>query len=164
METDREPGSLDTDAVVVRTMKEADLDDVVVIDAHATGRRRPDYFELMLRRSLKESNLQVSLVAELDERTVGFIIGSLYYGEFGVVEPAATIDCIGVDPLVRGRSVGKALMRQLRLNLAALRIGTIRTEVPWDDFELLAFFKSEGFAPSSRLCLEVCLDPTNPAP
>jgi ribosomal protein S18 acetylase RimI-like enzyme len=111
---------------------------------------------------LKDSNLQISLVAEIEGRTVGFVIGSVYYGEFGVVEPAAAIDAIGVDPQFRGRKVAKALMRQLRLNLGALGISKIRTEVSWDDFDLLAFFQREGFTPSKRLCLERSLDPTEP--
>jgi ribosomal protein S18 acetylase RimI-like enzyme len=162
METPAEPGVLETDAVRVRNLEEGDLERVVAIDAEATGRRRPDYFGLLLQRALEKSNLQVSLVAELDERVVGFLMSSVVYGEFGVVEPAATIDAIGVDPEYRGRHVARALMRQLRLNLSALRIATVRTEVSWDDFELLAFFKHEGFAPSGRLCLEMPLDPTAP--
>ncbi|UCE03027.1 MAG: hypothetical protein JSW67_02190, partial [Candidatus Latescibacterota bacterium] len=65
-------------------------------------------------------------------------------------------------PEFRGRSVGHALMRQLKLNLGALRIVSIRTEVSWEDLELLAFFKREGFALSNRLCLETRVDPTAP--
>jgi len=48
-----EPGTLETDSVLVRTMREGDLEAVVSIDAAATGRRRPRYFELMLQRALK---------------------------------------------------------------------------------------------------------------
>lgn len=155
-----EPGILETDAVLIRTMREEDLDAVVAIDAAATGRRRPQYFRLMLQRALKLAGLQISLVAELDGHVVGFLIGSLYYGEYGVAEPSASIDAIGVEPRFRGHHVGKALMRQLRINLGALRITTLRTEVAWENFELLSFFKSEGFAPAERLCLECTLDPT----
>lgn len=162
MEPVEEPGVLETDAVVVRKLTRADLDDVVRIDAAASGRRRPDYFELMLRRSLDESRLQMSLVAELEGRTAGFVIASLYYGQFGVVEPTATVDAIAVDPAWRGRSVGRALMRQLGMNLGALRIHKFRTEVSWDDFDLLRFFRRSGFRPSTRLCLEREIDPTDP--
>ena len=157
-----EPGALDTDSVVVRSMRKEDLDTIVHIDALATGRRRPEYFELMMKRALQESELQVSLVAEWDGLPTGFLIASIYYGEFGLVEPAATIDAIGVDPDYRGRAVGKALMRQLRMNLSALRVTTLRTEVSWDDFDMLAFFRAQRFRPSKRLCLEVELDPTQP--
>jgi ribosomal protein S18 acetylase RimI-like enzyme len=153
-------GVLETDSVLVRTMREDDLDAIVAIDAAATGRRRPRYFELMLQRAVTQATLQISLVAELDDRVVGFVIGTLYYGEYGVAEPSASIDAITVSSDYRGKKVGKALMRQLRLNLSALRITTLRTEVSWQDLDLLGFFKSQGFALSSRLCLERILDPT----
>lgn len=155
-----EPGVLETDAVVVHTMRESDLEAVVAIDAQSSGRRRPRYFELMIQRAVKDAALQVSLVAELEGLRVGFLIATLYYGEYGVTEPSASIEAIGVDPRSRGRHVGRALMRQLRLNLGALHIATLRTEVAWDDLDLLGFFKREGFLPAARLCLECHLDPT----
>jgi GNAT superfamily N-acetyltransferase len=155
-----EPGILDTDRTVVRLMNERDLEAVVKIDAAASGRRRPRYFQLMLERAVKQAALQVSLAAEVDGRVAGFAIVSLYYGEYGVSEPTASLDAISVDPANRGQHVGKALLRQLRVNLSALRVTTLRTEVSWDNFDLLAFFKKEGFSPSRRLCLECALDPT----
>jgi ribosomal protein S18 acetylase RimI-like enzyme len=164
MEADEreQPGVLETDAFLVRAMRGDDLEAIVAIDAVAAGRRRPRYFGLMLERALGQASLQISLVAELGERVVGFVLASLYYGEYGVMEPSASIDAIGVALGFRGRHVGKALMRQLRLNLGALHISSLRTEVSWDDFELMAFFKSEGFAPSGSMCLERKLDPTEP--
>jgi ribosomal protein S18 acetylase RimI-like enzyme len=159
---DMEEGVPETDTVLVRTMREDDLNAIVAIDAAATGRRRPRYFELMLQRAINQAGLQISLVAEVEDRVVGFVIGSLYYGEYGVVEPSASIDAVSVAPRFRGKKVGRALMRQLRLNLSALRITTLRTEVSWNNFDLLAFFRSQGFKPSTRLCLECALDPTRP--
>ncbi len=156
------PGISETDSILVRTMTETDAEAVVTIDAAATGRRRPRYFETMLQRAVKQAGMQISLVAEIDRRVVGFLVGSLYYGEYGVMEPSASIEAIGVHPDFRGRNAGKALMRQLRLNLGALRITTLRTEVDWDNFALLGFFQKEGFAPAKRLCLECSVDPTAP--
>jgi len=150
------------DAIVVRTMSEDDLEAVVAIDATETGRRRPSYYAKLLRRALSDTDLLISLVAEAEGRIVGFVVATLFYGEFGVVEPSATIDAIGVDPRWRRQRVGQVLMRQLRLNVGALRIAILRTEVEWDDFDLLAFFQREGFAPSRRLVLECPLDPTAP--
>jgi len=161
-ERELEPGILETDAILVRAMQEKDLNAIVAIDAQASGRRRPSYFELMLQRAIKQASLQISLVAELEGRVVGFLIGSVYYGEFGVVEPTASVDAIGVDSRYRGHRVGRAMMRQLRNNLGALRISTLRTEVDWDNFDLVAFFRSEGFSPAPRLCLETLVDPTSP--
>ncbi len=155
-----ELGELEIDEILVRSMQEGDLSAVGAIDAASSGRRRPRYFEVMLHRAITQAGLQISLVAEVDKCVVGFVIGSLYYGEYGVVEPSASIDSISVSPDRRGKHVGKALMRQLRLNLGALRITTLRTEVSWDNFGLLAFFRNQGFQPSKRICLECDLDPT----
>jgi ribosomal protein S18 acetylase RimI-like enzyme len=143
------------ETVTVRNLQHTDLPDVVRIDAVASGRNRPAYFELMLMRALNFAGLQMSLVAEIDGQIVGHLIVSLYYGEYGLTEPTASVDAIGVHPEFRGRGVGRALMRQFRSNAAAIGVGIVRTEVEWDDFELLGFFKSEGFAPAKRICLEV---------
>lgn len=161
-ETNDQPGVLETDAVLVRAMTEKDLAAVVAIDVAATGRRRPSYFELMLQRALKLSGMQVSLVAELDGKVAGFLVGSLFYGEYGVLEPSAALETIGVDPTCRHRHVGQALMRQLRMNLGALHITSIRTEISWDDFQLGGFFQKQGFHPAGRICLECSIDPTAP--
>lgn len=40
----------------------------------------------------------------------GFVIGSLYCGEFGVPEPSATIDAIGVHAEVQRRPVTKGMI------------------------------------------------------
>ncbi len=161
--TPDEPGTLETDAVLVRSLKLSDLDALIEIDATESGRRRPAYFEQMVERAVQKADFQASLAAELDDRTVGFVLATLFYGEYGLAEPSASIDAVGVLPEYRGKRVGRALMRQLLLNLAALRIQRVRTEVPWNNFDLLAFFERNGFAPAGRVCLERQLDPTAPA-
>jgi ribosomal protein S18 acetylase RimI-like enzyme len=156
------PGVLETDEVLVRSLFEADLEALIEIDAAASGRRRPMYFERMVEHAVRKAEFQASLAAERDGRTVGFVLATLFYGEYGLTEPSASIDAIGVLPEYRGRRVARALMRQLLLNLAALRIQRVRTEIPWNDFDLLGFFERHGFAPAARLCLERELDPTAP--
>ena len=148
--------------IIIRSMREGDLDAVVAIDAASSGRQRPHYFRRMLERTVKEADFQISLVAEVEGVVAGCAIATLFYGEYGVMEPAASIDAIGVLKGYRRQHVGQALMRQLRLNLSGLRIESVRTEVLWDDFELLRFFKSEGFKPGTRICLERSIDPTQP--
>ncbi len=152
----------EVEQVTVRSMRESDLPEIVRIDCVAFGRPRPHYFEVLLLRSLKVTGLQISLVAEVEGRVVGYLVASLYYGEYGIAEPTASIDAIGVDPEVRRKRVGHALMRQFQSNVAAIGVTKLRTEVEWDDFDLLGFFAREGFAPAKRLCLEVQIDATKP--
>jgi len=143
------------ETALVRTMLASDLDDVVRIDAHGRGRRRPRYFEIMLQRAVHLAGLHVSLTAVVDGTVAGYLIGSLYYGEYGITEPSASIDAIGVASSMRRQRVGHALLRQFRRNVAALGVTTIRTEVDWNDFDLMPFFHGEGFVPSTRICLEL---------
>ncbi len=145
------------DLVLVRNLRADDLDLLVAIDAAATGRRRERFLALKVKQAFTDSGIAASLVAELDDHVVGFVLARVYYGEFGVVEPAAVLDVLGVHPDYRGRHVASALVDQLRTNLLGLGIPTLQTEVRWSSPELITFFQHEGFTLAPRLCLDLDL-------
>jgi len=147
-------GPLARDRIPVRSMQASDLNALIAIDRRITGRDRKRYFERKLDEALHESDVRVSLVAELDDTPVGFIMARVDFGEFGHMEPAAIMDTIGVDPDYRDRGVGRALLSQLLVNLMTLRVEKIRTELDWTDRELLGFLDRCGFKPSPRLCFD----------
>ncbi|MBI5366084.1 MAG: GNAT family N-acetyltransferase [Planctomycetes bacterium] len=149
----RDPGTTGLEGVVVRDLAPADLESVVRIDARASGRRRREYYERKLAEVTRDTGIRISLAAECGGTFAGFLLGRLYYGEFGLPEPTAIIDSIGVDPDLRGKSVGRALLAQLETNLRAIGIDTIRTEVEWNHLDLLGFLGAHGFAPAPVLCL-----------
>ncbi len=146
-------GPLARDRVPVRSVAERDLQALIAIDRRITGRDRSQYFERKLADALHESDVRVSLVAERDGIVVGFIMARVDLGEFGRVEPAAVLDTIGVDPDYRNLGIGRALLSQLLVNLATLRVECLRTEVDWRDRGLLAFLDRCGFHPAQQLCL-----------
>lgn len=141
--------------VVVRLIAAGDLERLVKIDAALTGRTRRAWYEGRLRRALSNTDVHVSLAAELDGTLVGAVMGVLNYGEFGLAEPVAVLDTLLVDPAHTGSGVGRALMLQLMRNLGALRVERVRTEVGWDEQRLLGFLAHAGFVPVPRLVLEV---------
>jgi predicted N-acetyltransferase YhbS len=147
-------GVLPTDAVNVRDLRASDLAAIVRIDRASTGRPRQEYYDAKVRSVLTEPKLRTSLVAELDDHAVGFLLAHVHYGEFGRAEPVAVIDSLGVDPGYRKRHVGQALMRQLMMNLHALRVERVETQVDGSQLDLLAFLATSGFRPASRVCLE----------
>lgn len=155
--SDLEPGLLETDAVEVRNLRSSDLDWVVRIDRQYSQRTRSEYFRKKLVEADEDTGVRISLAALIDGEPVGFLTGRLYYGEFGRPEPVALIDSIGVDGARAGQHVGGALMRQLTMNLRALGVDRVQTQVDWDQGDLIAFFRREGFLLAPRLCLELSL-------
>lgn len=145
------------DLVLVRNLRPEDISAITSIDAAAVGRRRDRFLALKMKQAFADTGIAVSLAAEVDDHVVGFLLARLYYGEFGVVEPAAVLDVLGVHPGYRGRHVAAALVDQLRTNLLGLGITTLQTEVQWGNPGLLAFFQHEGFALAPRLCLDLDL-------
>lgn len=152
-ELDREPGTLETDSVQVRDLRADDLDWVVRIDSQHSGALRREYYKVKLAEVAKDTGVRISLAASVKGEPAGFLMGRLYYGEFGHPEPVAILDSLGVAKAFAGQSVGKALLRQLEMNLAGLGIERLETQVEWDRLELLGFFRKAGFEPAARLCL-----------
>lgn len=150
-------GPLARDRIPVRAMKADDLHALIAIDRQIVGRDRSLYFERKLAEVLLESDVRVSLVAELDGRPAGFIMARVDLGEFGRVEPTAVMDTIGVDPDYRNVGIGRALLSQLLVNLGTLRVERVRTEIDWLDRTLLSFLERFDFKPSQQLCFDLDL-------
>lgn len=149
-----QPGTLETDHVEVRNLKAEDLDWVVRIDSQHSGKQRKEFYKVKLAEVAKDTGVRISLAAYVKGEPAGFLMGRLYYGEFGQPEPVAILDSMGVSTVFTGQKVGAALMRQLEMNLSGLGIERLQTQVEWDQIELLKFFQRAGFKPAARLCLE----------
>ena len=139
------------DTCDVRAMSTADLPEIVRIDRGITGRDRSAYIGRKLTEAMNESGVRVSLAARLDGAVVGFVMARADLGDFGRTDPTAVLDTIGVDPEYEHQGVGHALLSQLFLNLAALRIERVETVVAPRDLALLGFLYDMGFAPSQRV-------------
>jgi len=151
-------GEGESESLTVRTLAPGDAARLVRIDQRLTGRNRSAWYEGKLKRALAESDVRISLGAELDGFLVGAVLGSLHYGEYGQPEPIAILDTILVDPDCAGRGVGRALLENLTRNLRAFGIDRLRTEVAWDEHELNRFLGRAGFVPAPRLVLELRLE------
>ncbi len=149
--------NLENTEVEVRRLLPADLKSVIDVDAALLGKARPDYYTMKLQQALAESGIQVSLAAEIDGLLVGFLLARVYYGEFGSTEEVAVLDSLGVHPEFANRGVGQGMFEQLQKNLQVLGIKQIRTEVSWDNQEMLSFFQKHNFVPGKQLCLELDL-------
>jgi len=139
------------DIADVRLLTAKDIDDVVRIDRHVTGRDRRAYVQHALDEALRESGVRISLAARIDGVMAGYVMARADLGDFGRTEPVAVIDTLGVSPEYAHRGIGHALLQQLFLNLDALRIERVETVVAVQAIPLLHFFLDTGFAPAQRL-------------
>lgn len=144
---------LSIDRFAVRSLRADDLAALVRIDRHNAGVERAEYLRRKVDEALAESAIQVSLVVEDDGRPGGFLFARVDQGAFGVMEPVARLDTLDVDPRCARHGLGEALLYRLLLNLRALGVERVETEVAWDAFGLLAFLRHAGFAPAPRLAL-----------
>ena len=145
--------ALSRDAFPIRSLRGDDLDDIIRIDAKLTGHNRRDYFQAKLNEVMVESGVRVSLVAEIDDHPVGFIMARVDFGEFGRTETTAVIDTLGVNPGHGHRGIAHGLVSQLMINLGALHVERIRTRVGWNNYKLLDFLEHQGFRPAQQLVL-----------
>jgi len=82
-ELNQEPGSINTDHIEIRTLKADDLDWVVNIDSQHFQRHRREYYRVKIAEGENDTGLRISLAATIKGEPAGFLMGRLYYGEFG---------------------------------------------------------------------------------
>ena len=140
--------------VKIRTLRKEDLDAIVEIDERVLGESRRNYWERKLELMNNKAS-QISLVAELEGKVVGFILGDISGWEFGVPETIGWIDTIGVEPAYQKKGLATALARELVQNLKSFGVKTIYTLVSWNDWDLLQFFHAMGFSRGDMINLEL---------
>ena len=145
--------ALSRDQFLIRSMRSDDLDAIIRIDAKLTGRNRRDYFDAKLKEVMVETGVRVSLVAEIDDSPVGYVMARVDFGEFGRTETTAVIDTLGVNPGHAHNGVAQGLLSQLMVNLGALHVERIRTSARWNNHQLLGFLGQQGFSPAQQLVL-----------
>jgi predicted N-acetyltransferase YhbS len=138
----------------IRFLSKEDLDAIVEIDESVLGERRKDYWEKKLRL-MNEKPSQVSLVAEVEGKVLGFILGDVSGWEFGVPDTIGWIDTIGIDPVYQKKGLATALAHELIRRLKAIGVKTIYTLISWNDWDLLQFFHAMGFTRGDMINLEL---------
>ncbi len=139
----------------IRLMKADDFDAVVAIDERVVKASRRDYYKLKFEKLVQSKDyVPTSLVAVKDRTVVGFVMGELYIGEYGISQEKATLDTIGVDPDYQHKGIGDQLIREFMDHLKSLGVQKINTLVNWNDSRLIHFFSANKFSPSKTINLE----------
>jgi ribosomal protein S18 acetylase RimI-like enzyme len=142
--------------IKIRLMKAEDFDAVVAIDEKVLKAARPDYYEMKFEKLFQSKDyIPASLVAEEEDGTVvGFVMGELFMGEYGIFQQEATLDTIGVDPDCQHKGIGRLLIDEFLDHLRELGVQKIHTLVDWSDSKLMQFFRANQFIPSKIINLE----------
>jgi len=142
--------------IQIRLMKVDDFDAVVGIDEKVLKASRLEYYKLKFEKLFQSKDyLPASLVAEEKDGTVvGFVMGEIYIGEYGISKEKATLDTIGVNPAYQHKGIGKQLIDEFMDHLRTLGVQKINTLVDWNDSKLIHFFSANQFSPSKTVNLE----------
>ncbi|CAN5200576.1 hypothetical protein BH18CHL2_BH18CHL2_11920 [soil metagenome] len=137
----------------IRPLTELDIEAVTRIDERVTGQYRPQVWEQRVGYYMRRDP-ESSQVAELDGEVVGFMMGEVRGGEFGLDEPTGWIEFFGVDPAARGRDVGRGLCEALIAHFRRRGAHIARTIVAARDREIAGFIVAMGFAEAPLTAFE----------
>ena len=142
--------------IKIRLMRVGDFDAVVGIDEKVLKASRPEYYEMKFEKLFNTNDyLPASLVAEEEDGTlVGFVMGEIYMGEYGIFQQEASLDTIGVDPDHQHKGIGEQLINEFIDHLKKVGVRKINTLVDWNDSKLIHFFSANQFSPSRTINLE----------
>lgn len=138
----------------IRNLEKDDLPAIVAMEERGTGVVRPEFWEKRIELSEAIRPHWASLVAEVDSRVAGFILGRAGELEFGLPGTVAWIEIIGVDPPYRGRGIARALVERFAASAEDHGIKTIFTLVDNGDPQMKQFFAHIGFAQGKMLHFE----------
>lgn len=137
----------------IRPLTELDIEGICRIDERITGRYRPQVWEQRAVYYIRRDP-DASHVAELDGKVVGFMLGEVRGGEFGLEEPTGWIEFLGVDPDARGRAIGRRLCEALLAHFRQRGAQVARTMVARRDEDIERFLRAMGFVDAPLVALE----------
>lgn len=137
--------------IYVRSLERRDLLSIVAMEERITGVARPQYWEQRIELSEAIRPHWTSLVAEFENRFVGFLFGRAGELEFGLPGTIAWVETIGVDPAFRGRGIARELIEQFISSAEDHGIKTIFTLVTSGQTDMQSFFSRQGFAQGKML-------------
>jgi ribosomal protein S18 acetylase RimI-like enzyme len=144
--------------LLIRPLAMEDLDAIVEIDREVVGKARQEYW----KSKIEPPNTrypEFRLVAEMDGKVIGVILGEVSGWEFGIPDTIGWISAIGVDPAYQHRGVAARLIQEFVRNLKSLGVNVLYTMVNWKDWDLLKFYRAAGFTRGGEMInLELKID------
>ena len=129
--------------VKIRPMEPEDITGILEIDRKISGVQRAITYRDLVREALG-GQMDVSFVAQIGNRMVGFVLAYLTYVREQVTE-ACVIQIFGVDPKYQGKGIATKLIQKQLDECRSKGIKLVRVMLEERDDELQKFFKRLGF-------------------
>ena len=125
----------------IRQMTPNDIEAVMSIDRKISGLNRSLTYDI---NDVIGGNIELSFVAEVDDKAVGFVLSSLAYVSDEIFE-ACVIQTMGVDPDYWRRGIASKLIQALLDAARSKGIRMIRIMIDKKDSELIGLFEHLSF-------------------
>ena len=139
----------------IRRVEKSDIPAILEIQSritlHEGGKDDLEILEHQINRP--ES---VGFVVEWNGEVVGFLLGEIKTGDFGVEESFWIIN-FGVSPSLMGKGIGRSLAERAFDYCKEHAVTVVYSVVRWDAGDVLSFFKSVGFTRSNYINLKKTL-------
>ena len=129
------------DRIRIRPMQAEDIDAILTIDRKIGGVQRAITYEV---ERYIGGQFDLSFVAEVDDKVVGFVLAALTYIPEQVTE-ACTILTVSVDPDYQGQGIARKLIQTVLEVSRSRGIRRVRTMVDQNDAQLKGFFERMEF-------------------
>jgi ribosomal protein S18 acetylase RimI-like enzyme len=130
--------------VNIRRMERNDIHEVLALNRIIQGSKRDVISYDDLAAANPGTPPDVSFVAEVDGKIIGFSINRSMYLMVPLTE-VCIIHAIFIHPDYQGRGIGRKLIQALLYHCQTEDIGTVRALIPEGNKELQALFERQGF-------------------
>lgn len=141
--------------IETRHVERGDLEAIIALDEQITDLAKPEYWQDIFERySARPQIDRFFLVACIEDKVLGYIVGAVRGWEFGSA-PSGWVFGFAVEPDTRQRGIGEKLFLAIKEEFATTSAKTIRTMVPRQNPLHMAFFRSEGMVAGPYIQLEM---------
>ena len=145
-------------ALSIRAVRRGDLNAVIEMDAMVTGLEKRDYWSSLYRRYADAvATGRHFLVATVNDKVVGFVIGEVRDWEFGS-PPCGWVFAIDVRPDARLSGTATELLHAICQGFRKAGVSKVRTLLSRDNTLILSFFRSQGMMIGPFIPLEMDLE------
>lgn len=134
--------------VNIRRMERKDIHEVLALDRIIRGSSRDVISYDDIAAANPGTPPDLSLVAEVDGKIIGFSINRSIYLMVPLTE-VCIIHAILIHPDYQKRGIGRKLIQAVLYNCQIEDIGTVRALIPEGNKELQALFERQGFQSSN---------------